>query len=409
MKGKIAAAVLAGMMTAACCMTAMAGQWIQTGNVWRYLRDDGQLHAGGWQWINGRCYYFDESGNMLAGVTTPDGYTVDESGAWTVNGVVQLQQVPQASNIAQAPATSGTPETTGTSESSKLAGPSGSSGTPGDSARYSGPSSSGNSRSEGMGDGWYETGDDWKYILSGRYIVEDWRRIDGEWYYFNEDGCMVTGFQEINRKHYYFKSSGALQTSSFTLDDIRYVVGKDGNITDEIDGDERYSYGDDYGREYDRSYGRYDDDDDDDDDDYEDDEDYDDEDDEEDDIDEDEFAEAVFELINKERRAAGKPQLEWDEELVSCAEERAGELADDYGHTRPGGENWKTILEESDLYPSHYGENIAEGQRSPAEVVRDWMKSSTHKSIILDSNYTRTGVGCTYSDGVIYWEQLFTD
>lgn len=45
----------------------------------------------GWNWINGRCYYLEpESGRMLSDAVTPDGYTVDSSGAWTVNGKVQV-------------------------------------------------------------------------------------------------------------------------------------------------------------------------------------------------------------------------------------------------------------------------------------------------------------------------------
>ena len=52
----------------------------------------------GWNWIKGndgklRCYYFEETSNghrgaMYSGTTTPDGYTVDADGAWTVNGIV---------------------------------------------------------------------------------------------------------------------------------------------------------------------------------------------------------------------------------------------------------------------------------------------------------------------------------
>lgn len=46
-----------------------------------------------WNWINGYCYYFTMPGKdyhyKLMNCTTPDGYTVDEEGRWTVNGVAQ--------------------------------------------------------------------------------------------------------------------------------------------------------------------------------------------------------------------------------------------------------------------------------------------------------------------------------
>ena len=47
-----------------------------------------------WQWIDGYCYYFEEEGEkkgiLLQNGRTKDGYTVNEEGQWTVNGVVQF-------------------------------------------------------------------------------------------------------------------------------------------------------------------------------------------------------------------------------------------------------------------------------------------------------------------------------
>ena len=70
---------------------AMAGQWKQENvtNDWQsgessywYQEDDGTYPADTWKWINGRCYYFNQAGWMLADTVTPDGYRVDASGAW---------------------------------------------------------------------------------------------------------------------------------------------------------------------------------------------------------------------------------------------------------------------------------------------------------------------------------------
>ena len=68
---------------------------------WFYFDADGYM-ATGWRWIRDgdgteRCYYFNEQpdgtrGAMLHGVTTPDGWQVDENGAWTVGGAVQVRQ-----------------------------------------------------------------------------------------------------------------------------------------------------------------------------------------------------------------------------------------------------------------------------------------------------------------------------
>lgn len=89
--GKKAACLgLALVLTAGMSMSTFAGEWKQdTAGYW-YQNDDGS-YVVGWQWVDGKCYYFAESGYMLANTTTPDGFTVDESGAWVVNGVVQTQ------------------------------------------------------------------------------------------------------------------------------------------------------------------------------------------------------------------------------------------------------------------------------------------------------------------------------
>lgn len=68
--------------------------WFYKDNVWYFLNTVhdgyyGRAIAGHWQWIDGYCYLFDEDGRMYANCTTPDGYTVNADGQWTVDGVVQ--------------------------------------------------------------------------------------------------------------------------------------------------------------------------------------------------------------------------------------------------------------------------------------------------------------------------------
>lgn len=84
-------AVLAGLMAVSISMTAFAGQWQQDTKGWWYQNDDGSYLKDGWVWVDGKCYYFTADGYCLTGTQTPDGYTVDASGAWIVDGVVQTQ------------------------------------------------------------------------------------------------------------------------------------------------------------------------------------------------------------------------------------------------------------------------------------------------------------------------------
>lgn len=89
--------VIATATMASQAMTAMAAEWKQDNTGWWYQEDNGSYPTNSWKWINGRCYYFDSNGYMLANTTTPDGYTVDATGAWTVNGAVQTQSTEQTS------------------------------------------------------------------------------------------------------------------------------------------------------------------------------------------------------------------------------------------------------------------------------------------------------------------------
>lgn len=77
------------------CTTAFAG-WEQTGATWKY-QSAGTYYNDGWHWIDGNgdniaeCYFFNIDSTMLSNTTTTDNFTVNESGAWTVNGVVQTK------------------------------------------------------------------------------------------------------------------------------------------------------------------------------------------------------------------------------------------------------------------------------------------------------------------------------
>lgn len=91
MKKSFMTAVLAGLIAVSINITAFAGQWQQDPKGWWYQNDDGSFLKDGWKWVDGKCYYFTYDGYCLTGTQTPDGYTVDASGAWVVDGVVQTQ------------------------------------------------------------------------------------------------------------------------------------------------------------------------------------------------------------------------------------------------------------------------------------------------------------------------------
>ncbi len=61
---------------------AMATGWLKDGGTWYYLDSSGAMYASRWVKSGGKWYYLGSNGGMYVSRTTPDGYEVDESGAW---------------------------------------------------------------------------------------------------------------------------------------------------------------------------------------------------------------------------------------------------------------------------------------------------------------------------------------
>ena len=75
-------------------------QWVYYNDGWYYFHENTSM-ASGWNWIAGadgvkRCYFFHPGpdgtmGKLYTNSVTPDGSSVNNDGAWIVNGVVQTQ------------------------------------------------------------------------------------------------------------------------------------------------------------------------------------------------------------------------------------------------------------------------------------------------------------------------------
>lgn len=57
---------------------------------WYYFGADG-VRVSGWLFAGSQWYCFSPDGKMYRSTITPDGYEINENGAWVVNGVVQTQ------------------------------------------------------------------------------------------------------------------------------------------------------------------------------------------------------------------------------------------------------------------------------------------------------------------------------
>ncbi len=120
------------------------------------------------------------------------------------------------------------------------------------------------------------------------------------------------------------------------------------------------------------------------------------------------YAYEVISLVNAHRTAAGLEPLSYtNPALMAAAQKRAEEQQQVYSHTRPDGSSCFTVLDEYGISYRGAGENIAMGQRTPEEVVEDWMNSEGHRKNIMNPSFTQIGVGVHEAGGRYYWSQMF--
>jgi len=102
--------------------------------------------------------------------------------------------------------------------------------------------------------------------------------------------------------------------------------------------------------------------------------------------------------------------LKVNTKLSGVAEKKAEDMRDRnyFSHTSPTYGSPFDMMKQFGISYSSAGENIAKGQRTPADVMNGWMNSPGHKANILNSSYTEIGVGyVTDSNGTTYWVQHF--
>lgn len=122
------------------------------------------------------------------------------------------------------------------------------------------------------------------------------------------------------------------------------------------------------------------------------------------------FEDEVARLVNIERSKNGLPGLTINWQLSRVARYKSQDMINKnyFSHTSPTYGSPFKMMESFGIRFSSAGENIAYGQRTPAEVMNSWMNSSGHRANILSPSYTQIGVGLAKtSSGVCYWTQMF--
>lgn len=118
----------------------------------------------------------------------------------------------------------------------------------------------------------------------------------------------------------------------------------------------------------------------------------------------------VVRLTNVQRSKAGLPALTQNWELSRVARYKSQDMINKnyFSHQSPTYGSPFNMMETFGIRFSAAGENIAYGQRTPAEVVNAWMNSPGHRANILSPSYTQIGVGLAKkSNGTPYWTQMF--
>lgn len=118
----------------------------------------------------------------------------------------------------------------------------------------------------------------------------------------------------------------------------------------------------------------------------------------------------VLALVNSERAKNGLSALSWADDVATVARAHSSDMINRgfFSHTNPDGESPFDRLKNNGISYRTAAENIAYGQKTPADVMNAWMNSSGHRANILNKNVTELGVGAVKNNnGTIYWTQVF--
>jgi uncharacterized protein YkwD len=120
---------------------------------------------------------------------------------------------------------------------------------------------------------------------------------------------------------------------------------------------------------------------------------------------------AVAAKVNAVREREGLAPLAVDDELAAIARRYSCEMARRgfFSHIAPDGETMRDRLRKAGKRFAAAGENIARIESAdPAErAVSGWLKSPGHRENMLNTRFTRTGVGVCRAGRAVYVTQLF--
>lgn len=120
----------------------------------------------------------------------------------------------------------------------------------------------------------------------------------------------------------------------------------------------------------------------------------------------------ILSITNQYRTEQNVHSLTTDPTLSVMATIRAMEMAysGKFSHTRPDGREWSTMWNDYlGTVPGGVviGENLAYGYSSDEAACEGWRKSQGHYENMINSSFTKMGIGKYSFNGKNYWVQLF--
>ncbi len=118
-------------------------------------------------------------------------------------------------------------------------------------------------------------------------------------------------------------------------------------------------------------------------------------------------AQQVIDLTNEQRKQNGLPALQADAKLSGVAQKKSEDMRQNgyFSHTSPTYGSPFDMMRDNGISYKTAGENIAQGQPTPKEVVQAWMDSPGHRKNILSPDFTHIGIG--YDQSGHHWTQMF--
>lgn len=118
-------------------------------------------------------------------------------------------------------------------------------------------------------------------------------------------------------------------------------------------------------------------------------------------------AQQVIDLTNEQRKKNGLPPLQADTKLSSVAQMKSVDMQQKgyFSHTSPTYGSPFDMMRDQGVTYQTAGENIAQSQRTPQEVVNNWMNHEEYRRNILSRDFTHIGVG--YESAGKHWTQMF--